>query len=135
MPPAPRLSNIEKVSTPRRVLVVDDNADAAMLLSELCELVGHEVKVAYDGPQALKLLEEGFQPDVAVLDIGLPVMDGYDLATRVRERLGASCRLFALTGYGQEHDKRRSIAVGFEAHLVKPVDPSRVLGLIAGSRP
>jgi PAS domain S-box-containing protein len=127
--PAPQPS-IDKVATPRCVLVVDDNADAALLLAELCEIVGHEVKVAYDGPQALKLLDEGFQPDVAVLDIGLPVMDGYDLATRVREKLGSSCRLFALTGYGQEHDKQRSIAVGFEAHLVKPVDPSRVLGLI-----
>ena len=131
MPPQPA---IDKVATPRRVLVVDDNADAALLLAELCEIVGHEVKVAYDGPQALKLLDEGFQPEVAVLDIGLPVMDGYDLATRVREKLGASCRLFALTGYGQEHDKRRSIAVGFEAHLVKPVDPSRVLGLIERPR-
>ena len=133
-PPAPRLSSIERVSTPRRVLVVDDNADAAMLLSELCEIVGHEVKVAYDGPQALKLLEDGFQPDIAVLDIGLPVMDGYDLATRMRDKLGSSCRLFALTGYGQEHDKQRSVSVGFEAHLVKPVDPSRVLSLIAGQK-
>jgi CheY-like chemotaxis protein len=128
--PAQRLAKIDHVSTPRRVLVVDDNVDAASLLAELCETMGHEVQVAHDGPQALTILDQGFQPEVAVLDIGLPVMDGYDLATRVRAKLGPHCRLFALTGYGQEHDKQRSREAGFEAHLIKPVDPSRVLGLI-----
>jgi CheY-like chemotaxis protein len=116
---------------PRRVLVVDDNADAAMLLGELCGDMGHDVRVAHDGPQALEILQE-FTPEVAVLDIGLPVMDGYDLAKRIHDQLPA-CRLIALTGYGQEHDRRRSTSVGFEAHLVKPVDPSRVLALVDGS--
>jgi CheY-like chemotaxis protein len=116
----------------RRVLVVDDNVDAATLLCELCGTMGHDVRVAHDGPQALQLLRH-FVPEVAVLDIGLPVMDGYELARRVHEQL-PSCRLIALTGYGQEHDQRRSKDAGFEAHLVKPVDPSRILGLIDGSR-
>jgi PAS domain S-box-containing protein len=119
-------------TTPRKVLIVDDNVDAAALLAELCEAVGHEVKTAHDGPAALRALE-GFSPDVAVLDIGLPVMDGYELARRVREQLGERCRLVALTGYGQEHDRVRSEQAGFEAHLVKPVDPSRVLALVDGT--
>ena len=125
--------NVKRAPVPRRVLVVDDNADAAMLLAELCGMMGHEVKVAHDGPQALRALEDGFRPEIAVLDIGLPVMDGYELGQRVRDRLGSKCRLFALTGYGQQHDKQRSREAGFEAHLVKPVDPSRILGLIDGT--
>ncbi|HZS35914.1 MAG TPA: ATP-binding protein [Polyangia bacterium] len=114
---------------PRRVLVVDDNADAAALLAELFATMGHEVKVAHDGPQALALLDE-FSPEVAVLDIGLPVMDGYELAKRIGDRVGSRCRTIALTGYGQEHDLRRSRDAGFEAHLVKPVDPARILQVI-----
>jgi PAS domain S-box-containing protein len=124
-----KVAKIAKASAPRRVLVVDDNVDAASLLAELCTMMGHEVKVAHDGPQALALLED-FSPEVAVLDIGLPVMDGYELAKRMREKMGPSCRLVALTGYGQEHDRRRSEEAGFAAHLVKPVDPQRVLSLI-----
>jgi CheY-like chemotaxis protein len=127
--PPPRLP---ASASPRKVLIVDDNIDAAALLAELCETVGHEVKTAHDGPEALRALE-GFAPDVAVLDIGLPVMDGYELARRVREQLGERCRLVALTGYGQEHDRSRSEEAGFEAHLVKPVDPSRVLALVDGT--
>jgi len=91
--------------------------------------MGHEVKMAHDGPQALAAIET-FAPQIAVLDIGLPVMDGYELARRIREKLGSSCRLVALTGYGQEHDRRRSQESGFAEHLVKPVDPTRVLNLI-----
>jgi PAS domain S-box-containing protein len=120
-----------RATTPRRVLVVDDNVDAAVLLSELLATVGHDTRAAHDGPQALELLDH-FAPEVAVLDIGLPVMDGYELAMRIHDKLGASCRLIALTGYGQEHDRRRSVQSGFRAHLVKPVDPARVLKLIDG---
>jgi CheY-like chemotaxis protein len=113
---------------PQRVLIVDDNADAAELLAEIMSAIGHEVRVAYDGAQALAILET-FTPEVAVLDIGLPVMDGYELAKRLRERLAASPpRLFAVTGYGQEHDVRRSTAAGFEHHFVKPLNAD---GLIA----
>jgi CheY-like chemotaxis protein len=115
-----------KAASPRRILLVDDNADAASLMAELFLTLGHEVVVAHDGPQALAALA-GFTPEVAVLDIGLPVMDGYELARRIREIVGPDCRLIALTGYGQEHDFRRSEAAGFAEHLVKPVDPQRVL--------
>jgi PAS domain S-box-containing protein len=105
----------------RRVLIVDDNIDAAELLSIALERRGHETRVTHDGPSALELLDS-FTPDVAVLDIGLPVMDGYALAQRLRviPRL-ASTRLIALTGYGQAKDRQRSSDAGFVAHLVKPV--------------
>jgi CheY-like chemotaxis protein len=127
--PVSSAPKIRTAATPRRVLVVDDNADAASLLAELCRTIGHDVRVAHDGAQALAALEE-FAPEFAVLDIGLPVMDGYELAKQFRERLGDACRLIALTGYGQEHDLRRSKQAGFAAHLVKPVDPARVLDLL-----
>ncbi len=104
----------------RRVLVVDDNADAADLLAYLLGSRGHEVLVATDAPQALELAES-FRPEVALLDIGLPVMDGYELARRLRSQNGA-VRLIAVTGYGQESDRARSRAAGFDAHMVKPVD-------------
>jgi PAS domain S-box-containing protein len=119
--------------TPRRVLVVDDNVDAAELLAELCEEMGHEVKVAYDGPRALSVLES-FTPEIAILDIGLPAMNGYELAKQVRAKLGPACRLIALTGYGQEHDRQRSLEAGFEAHLVKPIDEARLSELMEPAR-
>lgn len=114
----------------RKVLPVDDNEDAAELLALMLTNAGHEVVVAPDGPQALSLLE-GFSPEVAVLDIGLPVMDGYELASRLRERLPASPpRLVAVTGYGQDNDRERSKAAGFEIHFVKPLDSARLLAAI-----
>jgi signal transduction histidine kinase/CheY-like chemotaxis protein len=103
----------------RRILVVDDNRDAAELLAELLREKGHTAEVALDGPTALDLAQH-FHPDVAVLDLGLPVMDGYELARRLRERSPA-LRLIALTGYGQRSDRERTRAAGFDAHLVKPV--------------
>ena len=116
----------------KRVLVVDDNVDSAEMLGELLREAGHDVAVAHDGPAALGIVE-GFAPDVALLDIGLPVMDGYELGKRVHEfPNGSRCRLIALTGYGHEHDRDQSKASGFEAHLVKPVDPDRVLGVVGG---
>jgi signal transduction histidine kinase/CheY-like chemotaxis protein len=102
------------------VLVVDDNVDAAELLADVLRSRGHEVQVAYDGPSALAAVEEA-PPRVALLDLGLPVMDGFELARRLRERLGL-VRLVAVTGYGQEPDRRASAQAGFDAHLVKPVD-------------
>jgi CheY-like chemotaxis protein len=113
----------------RRVLVVDDNADAAQLLGEMLHAHGHEVALAYDGPQALGLLAR-FQPEVAVLDIGLPVMDGYELAGELRSALGPEVVLIAVTGYGQEHDRRRAEAAGFAHHFVKPVDAPALLDRI-----
>jgi PAS domain S-box-containing protein len=105
----------------RRVLVVDDNADAAELLGGLLRSSGHEVMIASDGPQALDLAG-AFRPEVALLDIGLPVMDGYELARRLRSQLD-TVRLIAVTGYGQDSDRERSRAAGFDAHMIKPVDP------------
>jgi PAS domain S-box-containing protein len=103
----------------RRVLVVDDNADAADMLAQILRSNGHEVMVANSGPQALTMVDD-FQPQVAVLDIGLPVMDGYELATLLRQRK-ADCKLVALTGYGHEAARAKARDSGFDAHFVKPV--------------
>jgi CheY-like chemotaxis protein len=106
----------------RNILIVDDNEDAAEMLAETLKMSGHEVRVAHDAPAALRLAE-GFRPDIAFLDIGLPVMDGYELAGRLRQLPGlAGIRLVAVTGYGQESDRQKSGAAGFHHHLVKPVD-------------
>jgi len=106
----------------RRILVVDDNVDAANTLSMLLELEGHEIRVAYDGPAALKAAED-FLPEVVLLDIGLPRMDGYEVGRRLRERPATEkVLLVALTGYGKDEDRQRSHEAGFNAHLVKPVD-------------
>ncbi len=110
--------------------MVDDNEDAAELLASALELMGHTVRVAHDGPAALKLAPE-FDPELALLDIGLPVMDGYELARRLRDDPALRrVPLVALTGYGQPSDRERSEAAGFDAHLVKPVDIERVAALI-----
>jgi PAS domain S-box-containing protein len=107
----------------RRVLIVDDNGDAAQSIAEVLTELGHEVHVAHDGPTALALASR-FRPDVCLLDIGLPVMDGYELARRLRDsqHLAAGARIIALTGYGQDADRQRSTEAGFTAHVVKPVD-------------
>jgi signal transduction histidine kinase len=134
--PAPVASARPKLeatgSGPRlRVMIVDDNLDAAELLAEVVRLYGHEVVVAHDGPTALRVAEE-FTPDTAILDIGLPVMDGYELARRLRARPGAhKPRLIAVTGYGQATDREQSAAAGFESHLVKPVDLSRLVHILS----
>ncbi|HWO19889.1 MAG TPA: ATP-binding protein [Kofleriaceae bacterium] len=103
----------------RRILVVDDNDDAALSLKKALERLGYAVAIAHDGPAALRTAAT-FEPEIALLDIGLPVMDGYELARRLRE-LGR-LHLVALSGYGQEADRRRSAEAGFEVHLTKPVD-------------
>ncbi len=104
----------------RRVLVVDDNPDAAEMLGEGLRMLGYEVAIAHDGPQALEAVGR-FTADAAVLDIGLPVMDGYELARRLRKQCGSSLRLLAVTGYGQSVDRARSKRAGFDEHFVKPV--------------
>ncbi|MEO7327909.1 MAG: response regulator [Minicystis sp.] len=111
--------------------MVDDNEDAADLLAELRRMAGHVVAVAYDGPQALRLLTT-FPIDVGVLDIGLPVMDGNDLAREIRALpVGRTCALIALTGYGQAAVASRSAAAGFDATLSKPVSSDVLLSEIA----
>jgi signal transduction histidine kinase len=115
----------------RRVLVVDDNADAACSLALLLRLSGHEVKVCHDGPAALEAAAS-YRPEVVLLDIGLPGMDGYAVARRLRALPGPGPALLAaLTGYGQEDDIRRSREAGFDQHLVKPVDPELLTNLLA----
>jgi signal transduction histidine kinase len=114
----------------RRVLVVDDNEDAAMMLADMLDAYGHEIRTAFDGPSALRIADE-FHPEVAVLDIGLPVMDGYELAQRLRATPElAEVRLIAVTGYGQESDRRRSLEAGFQAHLAKPVQIDELVQLV-----
>jgi signal transduction histidine kinase/ActR/RegA family two-component response regulator len=114
------------------VLIVDDNDDAARLLHEALIALGYEVRVAADGPSALRVADE-FSPVIGVLDIGLPVMDGYELARHLRAR--GKIRLVAVTGYGQPSDHARSRAVGFEAHLVKPIELADVARVLDQVRP
>ncbi len=106
-----------------KILVADDNRDAADSLQRILALYGYDVRVAYDGTQALAARED-FEPTVAVLDIGMPGMNGYQVARALRERHGDRIRLIALTGWGQEGDRRRALEAGFDYHLTKPVDPA-----------
>jgi PAS domain S-box-containing protein len=115
----------------RRVLVVDDNVDAAESIGMLLRLWGHEVRVAYNGPQALEAADE-YRPEVVVLDIGLPGMSGYEVARQLRQRPQfKTALLVAVTGYGQDEDRRRSGEAGFDHHLTKPVDPDALHALLA----
>jgi PAS domain S-box-containing protein len=119
-------------STPRRALVVDDNRDSGESMCALLRVWGHDVRRAADGAEALKLAAE-HRPEVVLLDIGLPGMDGYEVASRLRElRLEPEPALVAMTGYGRDEDRRRSAAAGFDHHLVKPLDPDELAALLAG---
>jgi CheY-like chemotaxis protein len=114
----------------RRVLLVDDNPDAAALLQEALTWAGHDVRTAVDGPSALQLVQT-FTPEIAFLDIGLPAMDGYELAQHLRSVPGlADTPLVAVTGYAQDDDRRRALANGFTEHLAKPLMPDRVIECI-----
>lgn len=114
----------------RRILVVDDNADAADSLGVLLGIWGHKVEIAHNGISALQLART-FDPELVFLDIGLPEMNGYDVARRLREEAGAAtAKLIALSGYGSERDHLRSRQAGFDLHLVKPVDPRRLSAVI-----
>jgi DNA-binding response OmpR family regulator len=109
--------------------VVDDNEDAANSLATLLEVMGYQVRTAYDGPEAIEVADE-FQPAVALLDIGLPRLSGYDIARHVREKRGAEVLLVAITGWGQEDDRRRAREAGFDHHFTKPADFEVLLELI-----
>lgn len=114
-----------------RVLLADDNRDAAESLAMLLQMAGHEVRIAHDGVAAVELAAQ-FRPDVALLDIGMPGLDGYAVARTIRAQpWGTAPHLVALTGWGQEEDRRRSREAGFDEHLTKPVDPARVEELVA----
>jgi signal transduction histidine kinase/DNA-binding response OmpR family regulator len=132
--PAPANNGAGKLAGKQRrcrVLIVDDNMDGARSLAMLLDLIGHEVRTCYDGPSALVEVEE-FLPEVVLLDIGLPGMDGFEVARRLREQpANSQTLLVALTGYGQAEDVRRSREAGFNHHLVKPADPEALMGLFA----
>ena len=125
--PAPAYAPAGQASL--RVLVADDNRDAADSLQRILSLYGHEVRVVYDGVAALKVGQE-FRPRVAVLDIGMPGTDGYEVARTFRRKLGPEVKLVALTGWGQAADRKRAAEAGFDHHLTKPVDPGSLNDLL-----
>jgi CheY-like chemotaxis protein len=109
-------------SAPRRILVVDDNTDSALSVSLLLEMSGHETRTAYDGLEAVEMAG-AYQPEVVLLDIGLPWMSGYDVCRAIRDQpWGRDILIVALIGWGREEDRRKSQAAGFNRHLVKPLD-------------
>jgi CheY-like chemotaxis protein len=109
----------------RRILLIEDNRDSRQMLRMLLELNGHRVDDAADGLTGIKLAAE-YAPEVALIDIGLPDVDGYAVAERIRKLLGAQVRLIALTGYGDPEARRRTAVAGFDLHLVKPVPPEEL---------
>ena len=118
-----------------KILVVDDNHDSALSMSMMLSIMGHETRTAHDGETAVATAET-FLPDVILLDIGLPKLNGYEVAQRIREQSwGASMYLIAVTGWGQEEDRQRSTEVGLNVHMVKPVEPAALEKLLAGLRP
>jgi CheY-like chemotaxis protein/nitrogen-specific signal transduction histidine kinase len=122
-PPAPRSS--------LRILIVDDNRESADSLGILLRIMGNDIRTAYDGQGGVDVAGE-FRPEVVLLDIGLPKLDGYQACRRIREQAwGRAMVLIAVTGWGQEEDRRRSHEAGFDKHLVKPVDPNALLKLLA----
>jgi PAS domain S-box-containing protein len=113
-----------------RILVVDDNIDSAVGMGEVLRLWGHDVSVTYDGPAALRAFQSE-RPDVVLLDIGLPGMDGFEVAEKIRQHVGGAALLIvALTGYGQEKDQQRARDAGFDAHFTKPVDLAKLRRLL-----
>ena len=118
-----------------RILVVDDNLDALETLSMMVRLLGHDVATAHDGEEALAALGR-FQPQVVLMDIGMPKLNGYDAARRMRQLpYGAGLLLIATTGWGQEEDRHRTADAGFDHHLVKPVEPAVLRKLLEDYAP
>ena len=120
--------------SPLRILIVDDNPDSTASLSMLLDMVGNETRTADDGLNAVIAAEE-FLPDVVLLDIGLPKLNGYEACRRIREQhWGKNMVLVAVTGWGQDEDRRKSREAGFDAHLVKPIDYAALTQLLASIR-
>ena len=114
-----------------RVLVVDDNHDSALSLAMVLSIMGHETRTAHDGESAVATAES-FRPEVVLLDIGLPKLNGYEVAQRIRGNAwGASMFLIAVTGWGQQEDRQRSTEVGMNVHMVKPVEPAALERLLS----
>jgi CheY-like chemotaxis protein/two-component sensor histidine kinase len=115
----------------RRILVVDDNSDAASSLGMLLKLLGHDTQVAHEGEQALEIAAS-YQPEIVLLDIGMPKISGYDVCRRMRELpTGNDMIIVAVTGWGQEADRQKSVEATFDGHMVKPVEPLELLKLLA----
>ena len=131
-PPLAATSNPNSPATKitRRVLVIDDNADAADLLARHISALGGESHTARDGESGIELVEK-IRPHVVLIDIGMPGLDGYETCRRIREVLGSRVMLIAVSGWGQQQDKTRAMGAGFDAHLTKPADPAAVATLLA----
>jgi len=128
---APQPAPKAEVETQRRILIVDDNRDSADSLAMLLELTGNKTFMAHDGIEAVEAIEK-HRPEVVLLDIGLPKLDGHEVCRRVREQpWGKNIVVIALTGWGQDDDRRRSQEAGFNGHLVKPVDYDKLLDLLS----
>jgi signal transduction histidine kinase/CheY-like chemotaxis protein len=129
-----RESSCATAETPRkRILVVEDNADNREMMRILLETSGHEVHDAGDGVSGVELAVQ-LEPDTVLIDIGLPGIDGYEVARQIRSKLGDRSRLIALSGYGQQKDRERAFDAGFDDHLLKPVDPARLVSVLAAAR-
>ena len=123
----------ETCDRPLRVLVVDDNEDAANSMADILRLMGHHAEVAFSGLKAMHMAED-VEPDLVLLDIGLPEIDGFEVARRLRRSIRRQVRLVAITGYGAQDDRRRSSEAGFDEHVVKPVMPEMISGIIDRAR-
>lgn len=133
-PSQPKVYQPVGPTRPLRILIADDNRDVVESLALLLERMGHHLERVYDGLEAVELAERR-RPDLALLDIGMPKLDGYEACRRIRgQPWDRGMLIIALTGWGQEDDRRRSQAAGFDRHLVKPVVPSNLLPLLAGWR-
>jgi len=123
------------LTTVQRILVVDDNVDAAMMLERLLQLNGKQTRIAHSGLDALEVAEQ-FRPHLILLDIGLPKLNGYEACRRIRQQpWGKNMVVIALTGWGQEEDRKRSKEAGFNAHFVKPLEREALMLVLAGKYP
>ena len=113
-----------------KILLVEDNEDAREMLQMLLTLSGHEVYGAYDGPSGIEMAQT-IDPDIVVIDLGLPGVDGYEVARQLRASRRKDVGLIALSGYGQAEDRRKALEAGFDTHIVKPADPSHLSTVIA----
>jgi signal transduction histidine kinase/DNA-binding response OmpR family regulator len=131
--PTPESANPSSEPNPLRIVIVDDNLDGVESLADLLELLGHQVRVAHDGPAGIDTVRM-FDPDVVLLDIGLPGMDGYEVARRLRHDVGSDAVLVAVSGYGRDEDRRMSREAGFEQHFVKPMELGTLQTLLGSVR-
>jgi CheY-like chemotaxis protein len=130
-PVAGSLSQVDDYCVPSRVVIIDDNQDAATAMSMLIEQLGGQTRTAHDARSGIKAVEE-FEPDVVFLDIGMPGIDGYEACRRMRQFQAAKqFVIVALTGWGQSHDRQRAFDAGFDAHLTKPVDSVSLMRVLA----